>query len=139
MHLPVIKDARGEVLEPSNMMLHNNESSMLFIDKHNRNRVINFDLEAGAIADEYNLESKLGESGAKQIINEFKNASNTASQVFHGMNQRNMFTIDPRVNSEHRIAAERPYKTNPLFSTMSTSMAGNLALGSFDGKIRLYK
>ena len=61
------------------MMLHNNESSMLFIDKNNRNRVINFDLEAGAIADEYNLESKLGESGARQIVNEFKNASNTAS------------------------------------------------------------
>ena len=55
------------------------------------------------------------------------------------MNQRNMFTIDPRVNSEHRIAAERPYKTNPLFSTIGTSMAGNLALGSYDGKIRLYK
>mmetsp|Transcript_1642 Transcript_1642/g.2272 ORF Transcript_1642/g.2272 Transcript_1642/m.2272 type:complete len:80 (-) Transcript_1642:788-1027(-) len=79
MHLPLIKDAGGEVLEPSNIMLHNNESSMLFIDKNNKNRVVNFDLEAGAIADEYNLESKLGESGAKMIVNEFKNASNTPS------------------------------------------------------------
>lgn len=55
------------------------------------------------------------------------------------MNERNMFTIDPRVNNEHRIAAERPYKTNPMFSTIGTSMAGSLAMGSYDGKIRLYK
>ena len=50
-----------------------------------------------------------------------------------------MFTIDPRVNTVDRVAAERPYKTNPMFSTIGTSMAGSLALGSFDGKIRLYK
>jgi len=55
------------------------------------------------------------------------------------MNERNMFTIDPRVNSEHRIATERPYKTNPMFSAIGTSMSGSLAMGSYDGKIRLYK
>ena len=47
MHLPVIRDQAGEILEPMNMMLHNNESSMLFIDKNNKNRVINYDLESG--------------------------------------------------------------------------------------------
>lgn len=50
-----------------------------------------------------------------------------------------MFTIDPRINTEDRIAAERPYKTNPMFTTIGSSMAGSLALGSYDGKIRLYK
>lgn len=47
MHLPVIRDQRGDVLEPTNMMLHNNESSMLFIDKNDKNRVVSYDLEAG--------------------------------------------------------------------------------------------
>lgn len=46
------------------MMLHNNESSMIFIDKNDSNRVISYDLEAGAIADEFNLRSKLGDQGA---------------------------------------------------------------------------
>ena len=73
------------------------------------------------------------------IVNEFKNAQNSASQLFQGISEKNMFTIDPRVNTEHKIASERPYKTNPMFSTISTSMVGTLALGSFDGKIRLYK
>ena len=139
MHLPVIRDSRGDILEPTNMMLHNNESSLLFIDKNDSNRVVSYDLEAGAISDEFKLRSKLGEQGAQMIVNEFKNASNTASQIFQGMNERNMFTIDPRVNSEHRIATERPYKTNPMFSAIGTSMSGSLAMGSYDGKIRLYK
>lgn len=47
MHLPVIRDQRGDVLEPTNMMLHNNESSMLFIDKNDKNRVVSYDLESG--------------------------------------------------------------------------------------------
>lgn len=124
MHLPVIKDTRGDVLEPMNIMLHNQESSMLFIDKNDKNRLVNYDLESGKIADEFNLKEKLGENGASMIVNEFKNASNTASQLFQGISERNMFTIDPRINSQTRIAAERPYKTNPMFSTMGTSMAG---------------
>ena len=64
MHLPIIRDQRGDILEPTNMMLHNNESSMIFIDKNDSNRVISYDLEAGAIADEFNLRSKLGDQGA---------------------------------------------------------------------------
>jgi len=50
-----------------------------------------------------------------------------------------MFTIDPRISAESKIAVSRPYKTDPMFNTMATSMQGNLALGSLDGKIRLYK
>lgn len=50
-----------------------------------------------------------------------------------------MFTIDPRIANANKIAVERPYKTDPMFSTIGTSMNGNLALGSTDGKIRLYK
>ena len=73
------------------------------------------------------------------IVNEFKNAQNTPSELIKGISERNVFTIDPRLNSQSRIAAERPYKTNPMFSTLATSMSGSLALGSFDGKIRLYK
>ena len=139
MHLPVIRDNQGDVLEPMNMMLHNNESSMLFVDKKNKNRVVNYDLESGQIADEFDMGDKLGADGVAMIVNEFKNASNTASQLFQGISERNVFTLDPRLNSNSRIAAERPYKTNPLFSTIGASMSGNLALGSADGKIRLYK
>ena len=74
MHLPVIRDQRGDVMEPTNIMLHNNESSMLFIDKNDKNRVFNYDLESGKIADEFRTHSKFGEGGISMIVNEFKNA-----------------------------------------------------------------
>ena len=48
MHLPLVKDGKtGEVIEPKNLTLHNGESSLLFLDGKDRNRVINYDLEKG--------------------------------------------------------------------------------------------
>ena len=73
MHLPVVKDANGELIEPRNITLHNNESSMLFLDSKDPNRVINYDLEKGQIADEYHTKEALGELGLDQVVNEAKN------------------------------------------------------------------
>ena len=50
-----------------------------------------------------------------------------------------MSTFDPRLNTADKIASSRPYKTDPMFSCVATSESGKLAVGSFDGKIRLYK
>ena len=59
MHMDPIKDAQtGRLFEPSNLMLHNNESSMLFIDKHDRNCVVNFDLEKGKVVEKYDTSDK---------------------------------------------------------------------------------
>ena len=58
MHMPPLKDKSGHVFEPQNLLLHNNESSMLFIDKLDKNRLINFDLEAGKVVEEFNTEGK---------------------------------------------------------------------------------
>jgi hypothetical protein len=48
--MPVLKASDGSVLEPENLMLHNNEGSMLFKDKAS-NSLFNFDLEKGTIVD----------------------------------------------------------------------------------------
>ena len=47
MHLPVIKDKKGDIIEPKNLTLHNNESSILFLDAKDKNMVYNYDLEKG--------------------------------------------------------------------------------------------
>ena len=80
MHLPVVKDPKtGEVIEPRNLALHNNESSLLFLDSKDKNRVINYDLEKGQIADEYHTKEALGDLGLDQIVNEAKNGQTTAA------------------------------------------------------------
>jgi len=33
MHLPILKDSKGNVLEPENLLLHNNETGLMFNDK----------------------------------------------------------------------------------------------------------
>jgi len=50
-----------------------------------------------------------------------------------------MFTIDTRLNSQTKVAAERIYKKSPNFKTITTTSTGGIAIGSFDGTIRLYK
>jgi hypothetical protein len=50
MHLPMLKDSKGNILEPENLLLHNNENNLLFKDRMT-NQLINFDLESGKIVD----------------------------------------------------------------------------------------
>lgn len=51
MHLPVFKDSKNNALSPENLLLHNSESNLLFVDKKT-NQLINFDLEQGKIIDQ---------------------------------------------------------------------------------------
>jgi len=51
---------------------------MLFIDKMDKNRLINFDLEAGKVVEEFNTQGQT-DQGIKMITNEFKNSQNTAA------------------------------------------------------------
>jgi hypothetical protein len=46
---------------------------MLFVDKKDKNRLVNFDLEAGKVVEEYDTTGKCNQ-GIKMVTNEFKNA-----------------------------------------------------------------
>jgi len=74
-----------------------------------------------------------------QLTNEFKNSQQTASQLIHGITAKSMFTMDPRIDKQSKIAIKKDYKVNPQFSCIGTTLGGGLAIGSADGKIRLYK
>lgn len=58
MHLPVMKNSKGKVLEPENMVLHNNEMGLMFQDKATK-QLLNFDLEKGVIVDEVDWNDNL--------------------------------------------------------------------------------
>jgi hypothetical protein len=55
------------------------------------------------------------------------------------LNERAIYTLDPRINKKHKVAQEKVYKTNPQFSHVGTTLNGGLAIGSLNGEIRLYK
>lgn len=58
MHLPLLKDSKGNVLEPENLLLHNSERNLMFKDRQTK-QVFNFDLEKGAIVDEIQHSNEL--------------------------------------------------------------------------------
>ena len=53
MNLEAVTDAQGANLHPGKLILHHDETQLLFIDKNNRSRVFCYDLEACKIASEF--------------------------------------------------------------------------------------
>lgn len=53
MHLPVLKNSSGSVINPTNVMLHNSEGQMIFLDDNDKSKMYTFDLEGGKIVDEF--------------------------------------------------------------------------------------
>ena len=51
MKLPVLKNEDQEVIRPSNLMLHQGESQMIFSDSRDPTQLFNFDLETGKIVE----------------------------------------------------------------------------------------
>lgn len=73
MHLPVLKDSKGNVLEPENLLLHKSEVGLMFKDR-NTQQLINFDLESGKIIDEIKFDKNLVTDGQITLSNEKKNS-----------------------------------------------------------------
>lgn len=73
-HLPLIKDKTGMTIEPTNLMLHNGESNLLFVDKFDQRRMFNFDLEHGKIVAEFETHK----NGVDMICSQAKNGQTTA-------------------------------------------------------------
>lgn len=74
----------------------------------------------------------------RQLANESKNGQRDVGRTLLGINDKSIFTIDPRAGDESIIEG-KTYKTPVNFTTVSTSANGGFALGNASGEIRLYK
>ena len=75
----------------------------------------------------------------RHITNKWKNGQASAEDTFVAINDRAIYTLDPRINKKEKVAQSKVYKTNPQFSQVATTLNGGLAIGSLNGEIRLYK
>ena len=75
----------------------------------------------------------------RHLTNQVKNGQASNEDTFVGINERAVFTLDPRINKKEKVAQPKVYKTNPQFSQVATTLAGGVAIGSLNGEIRLYK
>ena len=118
---------------PTSMILQKNDTSLLFLTKEKPNIVYRFDLERGVIVDEFSVKDK----AFIQLCHQNKLSSLTDSELFIGLCEKSMYTIDPRTNN--KIVQEYSYSTNPGFTCMATTEQGYSAVASNKGDIRLYK
>lgn len=140
MKFPILKNVDGEVIKPANIMLHNNETQMIFSDAQDASQIFNFDMEKGQIVEQFTADSKhVDLAKMRHMTNKVKNGQASAEATFVGINERAIYTMDTRVNKKEKAVQSKVYKTNPNFSKLSTTFAGGLAIGSLSGEIRLYK
>lgn len=58
--------------------------------------------------------------------------------TFLGINDKNIFKIDPRVNPKQAAVETKTYATNNGFTHISTNAQGNFAIGNDLGEVRLF-
>ena len=144
-YIDPIKTYDGRNINIKNMKFFDSENSILLLSKAsdnfdtNQDTIFKYDLNKMKIVDEYATNSKIGN------INDFdlhsKYASMSSDPIIVGFNNNNVFTMDTRLNTKCKVASSREYSkaTKTLFNSIATSSNGYIALGSVDGKIRLYK
>ena len=140
MKFPILKNEKDDsVINPSSLMLHQNESQLIFTDKNDPSQIFNFDMEKGKIIEQFTADKSIDTNRLRHLCNKWKNGQSSTESTFVGVNDRAIFTIDPRINKKEKAAQSKVYKTNPEFNQVSTTMQGGLAIGSLNGEIRLYK
>ncbi|CDW81218.1 UNKNOWN [Stylonychia lemnae] len=136
LDLPVIKDSQGNSINPSNLMLHNSESQLVFRNENEKSQVFMFDLESGKVVQQLKTGSDFIEFD--RLVNETKNGQKDPDQCLIAMNQQGVYKLDPRI-AKNNVADSKIYKTQTFFQSICSNTNGGFALGSTDGSIRMYK
>jgi len=133
---PFMQNFEKMTITPKKMLLQEQDTKMLMLDKKDEKKVFYVDLEKGKViqelqADEYNR--------ITDIAPESKQAFLTPSPVFLGINEKNIFKLDPRMKASEASVSKKIYTQNNYFQSIATNMYGNFAVGNQAGEIRLYK
>ena len=136
LDLPIMSNFEKSHLTPKKILMHEQDTKMLMLDEKDEKKVYYVDVEKGKViqelqADEYNRITDIS-SGSKQ-------ASLTQNPVFLGINERNIFKLDPRLKASEASVAKKIYNQTNHFQAIATNMYGNFVLGNQAGEIRLYK
>eukprot|EP00171_Calliarthron_tuberculosum_P012646 IDg12646t1 len=129
---------KGDVgFTPSKMLLHQQDSSMLLLDKSNPSRVMRMDLERGEIVDTWKGDSMMGAS-VSSIQQTEKYSNLTHAQDFVGLNKNMLLRMDPRTNEFIVQSKKYAAGTRAKLECVATTGSGYLAVASEQGDIRLF-
>ncbi|KAK2956912.1 putative Vacuolar import and degradation protein 27 [Blattamonas nauphoetae] len=131
---------------PTAGILHNGEQQMLLLNKENAGKVSLYDLNKGVVVDTFEVSKDTNTTLDTLALNRKLHYDDP---TFIGMNMMGYHVLDTRINGgvgdngTKAIGDENRQKmyaksTDPRFTTVATTEAGQMALGSEKGVVRLY-
>ncbi|KAG0361095.1 hypothetical protein BG005_009203 [Podila minutissima] len=123
-----LKNKAGREVKPSQVVLHEEDTTMVMLDTQNRHQAYKMDLEYGRIVEEWDLH---GTSGVHSLVSDGKYAHTTQSKTMLGFAEDSIFRIDSRQPGGMIVEKEKKqYAKGIKFLCGATSTNGSLALAS---------
>ncbi|KAF9217590.1 hypothetical protein BGZ59_002701 [Podila verticillata] len=123
-----LRNKAGNEIKPSQVVLHEEDTSMVMLDPRNKHQAYKMDLEYGKIVEEWNLH---GTSGVCRLIGDGKYAHTTQSKTMLGLAEDAIFRIDSRLPGGMIVENEKKqYSKGNKFLCGATSSNGSLAMAS---------
>ncbi|THG99304.1 hypothetical protein EW026_g3013 [Hermanssonia centrifuga] len=127
---------KGVQFNPSQIMLHEQDSKMILMNPNAPNSLFNLDIERGKIVEEWKVNENVP---VKYIAPESKFAQMTHEQTLVGASGNALFRIDPRMSGDKLVDSQfKQYVSKNKFSGVTTTASGKLAVASEKGDIRLF-
>lgn len=132
------KDPRtGTKFNPSSILLHQEDHSMIVLDPNDDTKLMRMDLERGEIVDTWTGELTANTPvRAVQRVQKYSNLTDT--QEFVALNKNSLLRMDPRTSEFIVQSKKYAAGTRAKLHSVSTTGAGYLAVASENGDIRLY-
>lgn len=138
-------DGRRLLTCPRQLMLHEEDRSLLLVDAQEPGTIHRLDVEYGRVVEEWQATKSYEEGDPSStslaaILPSSKYAQLTGEPTLIGLTDRSLFRLDPRLPGPvKRVQAEsKEYVLKNGFSCGATTGAGELAVGSARGEIRLF-
>uniref|UniRef100_A0A7S0QWD8 Vacuolar import/degradation Vid27 C-terminal domain-containing protein n=1 Tax=Pyramimonas obovata TaxID=1411642 RepID=A0A7S0QWD8_9CHLO len=141
---------KGTPMTPQKALLANQESNLLFLtpDTSKKSSIFRVDLEREQVVSEWTFRKDGVDIPMADIATDSKSAQMDLTSTFMGLDSNRLCRWDTRtaqgkvqeqeVELEYSTGKDYSVASKTLFRCMATTGEGHVALGSYDGRIRLY-
>ncbi|KAF9988515.1 hypothetical protein BGZ65_001977, partial [Modicella reniformis] len=131
-----VTDSKGKDINPSRVVLHEQDKSMVLMDSRDMDTAYKMDLEYGKVVEEWSMP---GTSGVLNLVGDSKYSHLTDNKTMVGHSHNAMFRIDPRLSGSKIAQAEfKQYARGNDFTCVTTTDNGSVAIAGSKGDIKLF-
>ena len=123
-----------------NAKMFNKDTQILLQSSNNKNNITQFDINSQKVIQEWNC--NIPDNNTKNNLINFTYLNklgqiNSQSEIL-AINKNNILLLDGRVNRKNKIVNFKNFSNSPNFTSIITTGLGCIAIGSYNGDIRLF-